>query len=220
MRASTILSFGLSLVSLTTAATADGPAIKALLATLNTHIAAIDKHLVGITESSLPTQVPIIVKQIDTLNSELVDSANQIKATKALNVIDLTSLASSIPPINKAAQGLVSTLLTKRTVIVKGNQVDTLGNSLKKMQSGVLALSTAMLTQLPTNLAAQIPKAGPTLPEGTGNLDQAKFQDTFFEVGLAIFKGVDQQVLVSGSIWPLGESKAAAPAKRGVEFKA
>lgn len=70
------------------------------------------------------------------------------------------------------------------------------------MQSGISTLTSALLTQLPANLAAQIPKVGPSLPEGA-NLDTVKLQDTLFEVSLAVFKGTDTPVMVSGSIWPL-----------------
>lgn len=92
------------------------------------------------------------------------------------------------------------------------------------MQAGIQTLTGALLTQLPANLAGQIPKAGLNLPEGA-NLDSAKLQDTLFQVTLAVFKGADTQVMVSGSIWPLTEGKAAAPAaappaKREVEFEA
>lgn len=204
MRVSTILSLGLSLVSLTTAApaTADAPAIKALLGTLNTNIAAIDKNVVAITEANIATQAGVVIKSIETLNAALIESANQIKATKALGLVDLASLASSLTPIQKSAQGLLSTIITKRTIIVKGKQVENIGAGLKVMQSGISTLTSALLTQLPANLAAQIPKVGPSLPEGA-NLDTVKLQDTLFEVSLAVFKGTDTPVMVSGSIWPL-----------------
>ncbi|KAE9967339.1 hypothetical protein BLS_006436 [Venturia inaequalis] len=214
MRSSTILSFGLSLVSLATATTSDGPAIKALLATLGTNMGTIEKSIGAVTEANIAEQVPTILKNIETLDTAIFDSAKQIKGTKALGILDLTSLASAIPPIQKSAQSLLTAVVGKRNIMVKANQVDALAGGLKKMEAGLLALNTALVTQLPPNLAASIPK-GISNIEGA-NIDQAKLQDTLFEVGLAVFKGKDAQVAVSGSIWPL--EKAAA--KREIAFKA
>lgn len=96
---------------------------------------------------------------------------------------------------------------------MKGNQVDILGAGLKKSQAGIVALQDALVTQLPASLASQVPKGGPALPAGA-NLDNAKLQDMLFEVGMAVFKGIDTQVKVSGSIWPLVDEKAAKTVTR------
>lgn len=103
--------------------------------------------------------------------------------------------------------------------MVKGNQVEPLAAELKKIQGGLLGLGDAMSGQIPTAIAEKIPKH--EVPAGLANADLKKFVDVMFDVGIAVFKGQDAKVDVTGStIWPLAADKGGKMVRRGVEFSA
>jgi hypothetical protein len=216
MQGKYLLSLGL--VSLTMAAqdaAMDAPAVKALMSTLNSGFTNVDKAIQAINEVNVATQVPTVVVSMDTLNKALIDGSARLKSSKALGILDMSSLSSSMSPIQKTMTSLLSDLIAKRPIIVRGNQVEALGQGLKKQQAGFMALQEAFMTQIPAAMAGQIPKGG-AMPSVNSNIDGAKLEDLMYDVVLAVFKGTDTTVKVSGSIWPLpgGEVPKGASAPK------
>lgn len=213
--------FALSLAPLAMAAqqaTMDGPAIKAFISTMQGQISAIDKIVTGMTDANIATQTPLLITNINSINEALITGSTSIKSSKALGVFEIGGLASSASPLIQSSLGLMNNVISKRAVLVQGKQVEPVAVELKKLQKGVVALQDAMGGQLPPSIAAQLPKVA--VP-GLANLDVKKFTDMMFDVGIAVFKGEDAKVEVTGStIWPLLGGKAVKPAKRGVEFSA
>lgn len=215
MQLTHLLGLGFSLASLTTATQGtamDAPALKSLFTTLSTNLEAVDKAVQAITDANVATQIPLIVKDMETLNTALLTNTETLKKSTALGILDITSLTSSIAPMQKTMLTLMTDIISKRSIIVKGNQVEALGAGLKKQQVGFDALQDAMLTQLPQQLVGNVPKASDI--KGF-NVDMKLFQDLMFDIVIAVFKGTDSDVKVKASLWPM-----PAGAKRAVGFEA
>lgn len=199
----------------------DGPAVKAFISTISGQISSVDKIIAGLTDANVAAQAPILMTNMNTLNEAMLSGATKIKASKALGIFELSGLATSAMPLVPSLMGLLNDVIAKRPVMVKANQVDALAVALKKEQTGLLALGEALGGQVPASIASQIPKfaGGATVPPGLANVDVNKFVDMVFDVGIALFKGQDAKIEVTGStIWPM--AKGAKTAKRGVEFSA
>jgi hypothetical protein len=211
MQFKAFLAFGLA--SLTLAVELDGPAVKNALKAIDSGAAALDQAIQGITTANVATQVDVVVAKMSALNQAMIDTSARLKSTKPLGIMDITSLSTPMTAISKTLESLMKDILAKRTIIVKGGQADKLGLGLKKNQNGFGVFSEALMTQVPSNFAAQMPKGGNTnLPAGL-NINANKASDLMFDIAMAIFKGSDTTVKVSGAIWPLA-------AKRSVEFNA
>lgn len=216
MQFKTLLSLSLaSLAMAANEAAMDGPAVKAFISTISGQIASVDKIVVGLTDANVAAQAPILITNMNTLNEAMVAGASKIKASKALGIFELGGLAGTAMPLVPSLFGLLNDVIAKRPVMVKANQVDTLAVALKKEQTGLFALMEALGGQIPPSIAAQLPKpAGGA--SGMANIDVNKFIDMVFDVGIAVFKGQDAEVKVTGStIWPMAKG-----GKRGVEFSA
>jgi hypothetical protein len=198
----------------------DAPAVKALMSTLATSFANIDKAILAISEANVATQVPLVVASMDSLNKALIDGSSKLKSSKALGILDMSSLSSSMTPVQKSMTSMLTDVIAKRPIIVKGNQAETLGKGLKKQQAGFMAMQEAFMTQIPSSMSAQAPpkSAGGAMPDV--NIDGTGLEDLMFDVAMAVFKGTDTTVKVSGSIWPLpggsSPATAASPAPKAV----
>jgi len=210
------LCFTLGLASLATAVQMDGPAVKGLLAAINTGIQNLDKAVLAITDANVATQAAEVNAQITNLNKAMIEQSTKIKSSKALGLLDITSLLPSALPLQGSITKLLTDILAKRVIIVKGNQSERLIKGVQILQGGAFALQESLLTQVPSNLASQIPKGGAALaiPAGLETFNIAKLADLVFDIVIAVFKGADTTIKVSGNVWPL------PGAKRSVTFKA
>jgi hypothetical protein len=205
--------FALGLAGLTMAAqeaAMGAPEVKALLSTLNSGFEKVDSAIKAITEANVATQVPIVVTAMGSLNTALLESSTKLKSSKALGLLDMSSLSSSAGPIQKTMNTLLTDIIAKRGVIVRGNQADALGKGLRTQQTGFTALMDAFQTQIPSQLAGQVPKGGAPVTTGV-NIDSAQMEDLMYDVAIAVFKGTDTSIMVKGTIWPLPGGAAAAP---------
>jgi hypothetical protein len=207
------LCFTLGLASLATAVQMDGPAIKGLLVTINTGIQNLDKAVLAITDANVATQVAEVTAQITNLNKAITEQSTRIKSSKALGLLDISSLVPSAAPLVGSITKLLTDVLAKRVILVKSNQSEHLLKGLKILKGGSFALQESLLTQVPSNLASQIPKAL-AIPAGLETVNLVKVEDLVFDVVIAAFKGTDTTIKVSSSVWPL------PGAKRSVTFKA
>jgi len=201
------LYFALGFASLTTATQMDAPAVKSALTSIAASVGNVDKAVNAITEANIATQVIEVTAQITKLSQELISAGAKLKGTKALGIFDIASLSSAATPLQQASMQLMTDVIAKRTIIVKGKQAEPLFKSFKQMQNGTSALLESFLTQIPSQFAAQVPKGETSAVPAGFNFDAAKLQDLVFDITLAVFKGSDTTVKVSGGLWPLPPKK-------------
>jgi hypothetical protein len=222
MQLTHLLALGLAGLTMAAQEAAMGaPEVKALLSTMNSGFEKVDSAIKAITEANVATQVPLVITAMGSLNTALLESSTKLKSSKALGILDMSSLSSSAGPIQKTMNTLITDVLAKRGIIVRGNQADAIGKGLRTQQAGFTSLMDAFQTQIPSQMAGQVPKgsaAPASLPAGV-NIDEAQMGDLMYDIAIAVFKGTDTSVMVKGTIWPLPDGataaapKAASPAK-------